>query len=139
MVAISSGAGRLGLYGTTAYAPARFAVRGLMEHLRTELVPAGVHVACVFPPDVDTRQMAEENRYEPAESFAISGSTKPITAERLAAAIVRAIDHRSYAVYANHSIAALATLGPLTAPLVRRIIDRQVRNARRSRDSRGPS
>lgn len=54
VVAVSSAAGLLGIFGYSAYAPAKFAVRGLMESLRAELVPRGVHVGVVFPPDVDT-------------------------------------------------------------------------------------
>ncbi|HEY4375788.1 MAG TPA: SDR family oxidoreductase, partial [Acidimicrobiales bacterium] len=68
IVAIASAAGVLGIFGYTAYGPAKFAVRGLMESLRDELVPHGVHVACVFPPDVDTPQLADENRFKPAET-----------------------------------------------------------------------
>ncbi|MCU1352840.1 MAG: hypothetical protein JWM05_2049, partial [Acidimicrobiales bacterium] len=130
IVAISSAAGLLGIFGYTAYAPAKFAVRGLMEALRDELRPVGVHVACVYPPDVDTPQLAEENRWKPAETAAISGTIKPLAAERVAASIVRAITRERFAVYPDRPTAALAALGPLAAPMVRRIVDRQVRAAR---------
>jgi len=131
IVAVSSGTALLGFFGYTAYAPAKFAVRGLMEALRSELAPAGVHVGCVFPPDVDTPQLAEENLYKPAETAAISGAVKPISAEKVAHGIVRAIERERYAVYADPGIAALSALAPLFAPLVRRYTDRQVRAARR--------
>ncbi|WP_328333943.1 SDR family oxidoreductase [Kribbella sp. NBC_00382] len=127
IVAISSSTALLGFFGYSAYAPAKFAVRGLMEALRSELKPAGVHVACVFPPDVDTPQLAEENLYKPAETAAISGTIKPITAEKVASDIVRAIEHRRFAVYSDPGIATLSGLGPLLAPVVRRFIDRRVR------------
>ena len=127
IVAISSSTALLGFFGYSAYAPAKFAVRGLMEALRSELKPAGVHVACVFPPDVDTPQLAEENLYKPAETAAISGTIKPITAEKVASDIVRAIERRRFAVYSDPGIATLSGLGPLLAPVVRRFIDRRVR------------
>jgi 3-dehydrosphinganine reductase len=98
--------------------------------LRSELKPAGVHVGCVFPPDVDTPQLAEENLYKPAETAAISGAIKPITAEKVASDIVRAIERRRFAVYSDPGIAVLSGLGPLLAPVVRRFIDRRVRAAR---------
>jgi 3-dehydrosphinganine reductase len=68
VVAVSSAAGLLGIYGYSAYGPAKFAVRGLMESLRAELNPHGVHVGVVYPPDVDTPQLAEENQWKPAET-----------------------------------------------------------------------
>ncbi|WP_158226763.1 SDR family oxidoreductase [Amycolatopsis vastitatis] len=130
IVAISSAAALLGIYGYTAYAPAKFAVRGLMETLRDELTPAGVHVACVYPPDVDTPQLAEENRWKPRETAAISGTIRPMAPETVASAIVRAVKRERFAVYPDRSVALLAALGPLAAPVLRRMVDRRIRRAR---------
>jgi 3-dehydrosphinganine reductase len=130
IVAISSAAGLLGIYGYTAYSPAKFAVRGLMQALRDELRPHGVHVGCVFPPDVDTPQLAEENRWKPAETAAIGGSIKPLTAERVARVTVRAIERERFAIHPDTATALLAGFGPLAAPVLRRLIDRKVRSAR---------
>lgn len=127
IVAVASGAGLHGFYGYTAYGAAKFAVRGLMEALRSELKPHRVHVACVYPPDVDTPQLAEENRYKPAETAAITGAVKPMAADAVAAKIVRAIERRRFAVYPSPSVAALAGLGPMFAPLLRRYADRKIR------------
>lgn len=131
IIAISSAAGLLGIYGYCAYGPAKFAVRGLMQSLRDEMRPHGVHVGCVYPPDVDTPQLAEENQWKPAETAAISGTIKPMTAERVAETIVRGIERRRFAIYPNRSTALLAGLGPLAAPLLRRMIDRKVRAVQR--------
>jgi 3-dehydrosphinganine reductase len=130
VVAISSAAGLLGIYGYTAYSPAKFAVRGLMQALRDELRPHGVHVGCVFPPDVDTPQLAEENRWKPVETAAIGGSIKPLTAERVARVTVRAIERERFAVYPDTATALLAGFGPVAAPLLRRLVDRKVRSVR---------
>jgi 3-dehydrosphinganine reductase len=132
IVAICSATGVLGIYGYSAYGPAKFAVRGLMECLRDELTPSGVHVACVYPPDVDTPQLADENRYKPAETAAISGSVRPMSAEAVAAATVRAIERKRYAVYPDRSIGLLAAFGPLIAPILRKLVDRRVRRTRRA-------
>ena len=129
IVAICSATGILGIYGYTAYAPAKYAVRGLMECLRDELRPRGVHVACVYPPDVDTPQLAEENLYKPKETAAISGTVKAMTAEAVASAVIRAIDRKRFTVFPDRSIGLLATFGPLIAPILRRLIDRNVRQA----------
>ncbi|QNE20655.1 hypothetical protein F1D05_25485 [Kribbella qitaiheensis] len=71
------------------------------------------------------------NRYKPAETAAVSGAVKPITADKVAKGIVRAIERERYADYADPGIAVLAALAPPFAPLVRRYTDRQVRSARR--------
>jgi 3-dehydrosphinganine reductase len=131
IVAISSAAGLLGIYGYTAYSPAKFAVRGFIEALRDELRPHGVHVGCVYPPDVDTPQLAEENRWKPAETAAIGGSIKPLTAERVARATVRGIEQERFAIYPDTASALLAGLGPLAAPVLRWRVDRTVRTVRR--------
>lgn len=133
IVAVSSGAALMGVYGYTAYGPSKFAVRGLLEALRAELKPHGVHVACVFPPDVDTPQLADENLYKPAETFAISGTVKPMTADAVAAKIVRAIERGKFAVYPNAEMSLFGGLAPLLAPVMRRYVDRKVRTVRRKR------
>jgi 3-dehydrosphinganine reductase len=102
-----------------------------MQSLRDEMHPHGVHVGCVYPPDVDTPQLAEENQWKPAETAAISGTIKPMTAERVAETIVRGIERRRFAIYPNRSTALLAGFGPLAAPLLRRMIDRKVRAVQR--------
>jgi 3-dehydrosphinganine reductase len=132
IVAISSAAALFGIYGYSAYAPAKFAVRGLMESLRDELRPHGVHIGCVYPPDVDTPQLAEENRWKPTETTAISGTIKPMTPERVAETIVRGIERERFAIYPNRSTAMLAGFGPPAAPVLRWMIDRKVRAARPS-------
>jgi 3-dehydrosphinganine reductase len=131
LVAVSSGAALLGIFGYTAYGPAKFAVRGLMEALRDELQPHGVHVACVYPPDVDTPQLADENQYKPAETSAISGTVKPMTAAAVADAVVRGMDRRTFAIYPNVEMRMLAAVAPPLAPVIRRLVDLRVRGARR--------
>jgi len=130
IVAVSSGAALTGIFGYTAYGPSKFAVRGLMEALRSELAPHGVHVACVYPPDVDTPQLADENRYKPAETFAISGTVTPMSAGAVAAKIVAGIERGRFAIYPNAQMAAVAGLAPPLAAIFRRFVDRQVRKAR---------
>ena len=72
IVLVSSGAGLVGIFGYTAYAPSKFALRGLAEALRAELRADGVGVSIVYPPDTDTPQFAEENRDQAAAKPAAS-------------------------------------------------------------------
>jgi 3-dehydrosphinganine reductase len=132
VVAVSSAAGLLGIYGYSAYGPAKFAVRGLMESLRAELVPHGIHVGVVYPPDVDTPQLAEENLWKPAETRAISGAIKPLPPETVAKAILAGIERRRFAICPDQATRALASLGGLLAPLLNWSFDRKVAAAQRS-------
>ncbi|MFF5982981.1 SDR family oxidoreductase [Streptomyces olindensis] len=134
VVAVSSAAGLIGIYGYSAYGPAKFAVRGLMESLRAELTPLGVHVGVVFPPDVDTPQLAEENRWKPAETRAIGGTITPIPAERVAEAIMAGIDGRRFLICPDTGTWALARFGSVLMPLLNREFDRRARKARAADD-----
>jgi 3-dehydrosphinganine reductase len=127
IVGVASAAALVGVYGYSAYGAAKFAVRGLMESLRTELHPLGVHVGCAFPPDVDTPMLADEEQYKPAETKAISGSIKPISADQVARAIVHGIDRRRPEIFADAQTRLLARTVATTPGLFRRLFDQRVR------------
>lgn len=133
IVGVSSAAGLIGVFGYSAYGPAKFAVRGLFESLRFELRPYGIHVGVAFPPDTDTPQLAFEEPYKPLETKRIAGIIKPISAEKMADAIVRGIQRRSYVITADAQTALLARIGGLVFPVLAWIFDRQVAAARRER------
>ena len=139
VVGISSAAGLVGIFGYTPYAPAKFAVRGLLEALRCELVPFGIHVGCVCPPDTDTPQLAYENRFKPPETRAISGQIKPITADRAAAAIVRGVERQQFLILADWQTRVLARTAGLLQGTYFGAFDRAVRKARREVTPRAPS
>ncbi|MFI9580601.1 SDR family oxidoreductase [Streptomyces sp. NPDC052236] len=132
VVAVSSAAGLIGIFGYSAYGPAKFAVRGLMESVRAELTPHGVYVGVVFPPDVDTPQLAEENRWKPAETRAVGGTIKPLTPEQVAAAIVAGIDRRRFVICPDTGTRTLARFGSVLVPLLNREFDRRVSAIRKA-------
>lgn len=84
VVAISSFAALLGVFGYSAYAASKSAVVGLAEALRNELRPRGVTVKVACPSDTDTPQLEYENRHKPAETKAIAGTVKPYSARYVA-------------------------------------------------------
>lgn len=130
IVGVSSGAG-IGVFGYSAYSPAKFAVRGLLEVLRCELAPYGVHVGCVCPPDTDTPQLEYENRIKPPETAAISGTIKPISADRVAESLVRGIEKRRFLIAPDLQTRLLARIAGLTPGLLHSTFDRQVGKAQR--------
>jgi 3-dehydrosphinganine reductase len=133
IVGVASAAALVGVFGYTAYGPAKFAVRGLCEALRQELAPHGVHVGCVYPPDVDTPQLAYENRYKPAETAAISGTIEALPASAVAEAIVAGIEARRFAIIPDLQTKLLARTAGLVPELYAAVFDRSVRKARRRR------
>lgn len=131
VVGVSSAAGLVGIFGYTPYAAPKFAVRGLLEALRCELVPYGVHVGCVCPADTETPQLAYENRFKPPETRAISGQIKAMPADRVAKAIVRGIERRQFLITADWQTKLLARTSGLLRGTYFASFDRRVRKARR--------
>ena len=89
IINISSMAGYLGVFGYSAYTASKYAVTGFSEVLRTEMKPHGIRVSVAFPPDTDTPQLANEKPFKPAETKAITGNAKALSAEKVADAILQ--------------------------------------------------
>ena len=138
VVGISSAAGLVGVFGYSAYSPTKFAVRGLLEVLRGELRPRGIHVGCVCPPDTDTPQLAYENRYKPAETFAISGAIKPYAADDVAASIVQGMERGRFLITPDWQTKVLARTSGLLRGLWFGYFDHRVSRTARTGGPRGP-
>ncbi len=133
IVLISSGAGLVGLFGYTAYAPSKFALRGLAEALRAELKPAGVAVTIVYPPDTDTPQLAEENLTKPAETRALTAAAGLWSAEAVARATFAGVRDGRFVVTPGWQLTALSWLHSLLAPVLRWSFDRTAARAGRTK------
>jgi 3-dehydrosphinganine reductase len=129
IVCISSFAGLIGVFGMAAYCPPKYAVRGLCETLRTELKPRGIHVASVYPTDVDTPGFAAELPQHPPEQDAMQGKVRPISPEIVVDAILDGIARDRKRIYPggwNWFLARLANGAPWVGD---RIVDRAVAKA----------
>jgi len=131
LVFVSSTVALVGIYGYSAYAPAKYAVRGLAETLRPELKPHGIVVACAYPPDTDTPGLARENEQKPEATKRISATIKPRTADAVADAIVRGIERNRIVITADPQTAALFRAGGLVAPVLNAAFDRKARDPRK--------
>lgn len=119
IVLVSSGAALFGIYGYSAYAPSKFAVRGLGEVLRVELAEHGIAVTLAFPPDTDTPQLVAENRTKPAATVAITAGGGLWSADAVAEAIVDAAMAGRFMVAPGITLGLLARLHSLLGPLLR--------------------
>jgi 3-dehydrosphinganine reductase len=131
IVGISSAAGLVGVFGFGAYAPSKYAVRGLMDALRAEVEAKGVYVGCAFPPDTLTPGFETENLIKPAETAAVSASIKPKLPEEIGAGLVRGIEKDRHVITFDPQTALLAHGGGLVAPIAYRLMDREVRRTPR--------
>jgi short-subunit dehydrogenase len=119
-VVIASGAALIGLYGYTSYAPSKFAVRGLAEALRSELVPDGVAVSVVYPPDTDTPGCREEVRLRPEMTSRLAAGEGLMTADAVVVAILRGVEGGRFTMAPGPSMTALSRLHSLVAPVLDR-------------------
>lgn len=88
VVTLGSVAGFAPVVGRPAYVAAKHAVTGLMEALRPELAPDGVHVAMVHPTFVTTRLATADGSQQRSETGV------QVTPEDVAAAVVDVVRHR---------------------------------------------
>lgn len=73
IVFTSSAAGQVGIFGYTAYAPTKFALRGFAEALHSELADnPNLNIQVAFPPDTETPGFEEENKLKPEVTKLIS-------------------------------------------------------------------
>jgi len=116
---ISSAAGLSGLYGYSAYAPSKFALRGLAEVLRVELAPQGIGVTLCMPPDTDTPQLTAEIPLRPAVTSRIAALGGVLSADQVAKALIRGMAANRFLVLPDRSVKALNLFGGLAGPPMR--------------------
>jgi 3-dehydrosphinganine reductase len=133
IINVSSVAGYLGIYGYTGYSASKFAVMGFTEALRFEMKPAGVLVSVVCPPDTETPALAHEHTLRPHETNVIAGNIKPVPAQKVGEAIVRAVGSSRYYVIPDALSAFYFRLKGLLPEVFFAIVDGDVRKARAQR------
>ena len=87
----SSIMGFMAIMGYTTYVPSKYAIFGLAEVLRHELLPYKIKVSILFPTDTDTPGLAEENIIKPEECKIISETGTLMTAEDVAKEFINGI------------------------------------------------
>ncbi|MEM9852257.1 MAG: SDR family oxidoreductase [Pseudomonadota bacterium] len=119
LVFVSSGAAFFGIYGYSAYAPSKFALRGLAEVLRVELAPQ-ITVTLAYPPDTDTPQLVAESRTKPATTKEITAGAGVWSADKVADVILRRARAGKFVAAPGVQMTALAALHSLAGPMLRR-------------------
>jgi 3-dehydrosphinganine reductase len=128
---VSSMLGFMGIMGYAAYTPTKHALVGLAEVLRQELIPYGIQISILFPPDTDTPGFEVENKSKPEETALLSSNVKLMTAQDVAEAFVDGLLRRRYFILPGEA-GLVWRVNRLFPWLVRWIADRQFRQARAS-------
>jgi len=127
IVNVASMAGFMGLYGYGAYCGSKFALSGFTECLRQDLLPHGVRVHLCYPPTTLTPGLARENEIKPPETWALEGSSRASSPERVAAAILRGVRRGRFQILVGFDSWMIWALQRLAPSLVRRFSDRVLR------------
>jgi 3-dehydrosphinganine reductase len=135
IVNISSMAGFLGAYGYTAYGATKYAVRGFSDALRAEMKPLGIAVHIVFPPDTDTPQLVYDNAHKPFVTKELSGAAKALSADAVAASIIKGITRRRYIITPGFDVTLYYHLSNFLGSLVYPLMDLLVLMAMRKERS----
>lgn len=132
IVFTSSMAGFLGMYGYTAYAPTKFAVRGFADSLRCEVKNRGIQLSVVFPPDTDTPGLAYETPFQPPVLVAMNENAPALKADVVAASILKGIKNNHYIITpGSDSSLFFQLVGLLGGGLVYKILDLFLSDAHR--------
>jgi 3-dehydrosphinganine reductase len=130
IVNVSSVAGLVGSFGYSAYAASKFAVTGLTEVLRNELIADGVRVSLLCPPDTDTPQLAQENLRKPPETAAISRGAGMVAPRVVATACLNGIRSGRFLILVGAESRFIYLLKRLAPALLYFVMDRIVRKQR---------
>lgn len=110
IVNVSSLAGLIGVFGYTAYGASKFGIIGFSATLRAESRLHGIKVSVLCPPDTDTPQLHEENKYKPAETRAVAGNARLLSPEAVADALLARLPGNRFLIFADRTSAMIHTV-----------------------------
>ncbi|MFW9902224.1 MAG: SDR family oxidoreductase [Candidatus Thorarchaeota archaeon] len=126
----SSVMGFMAIMGYTTYCPSKYAVFGLAEILRHELLPYNIKISVLFPVDTDTPGFAEENKLKPVECKIISESGTVMTAEEVAEIFIDGILNESFEILPGEAAVQIKDMRENPDDM-RAVLDRLYKRARR--------
>ena len=107
----------MAIYGYSAYAASKWALRGLAESLQMELRPFNVYVSVAFPPDTDTPGYETEMLTKPALTKMLSESGTLFSSTTVARDIVNGSTDGLFSISSGMDGWLLKQLHPGMSPL----------------------
>jgi 3-dehydrosphinganine reductase len=135
LVNVASIAALEGVYGYSSYCASKFAVYGLSQVLRAELRPRGIGVSVLLPPNTDTPMLEAEQVLIPAEMRPIYDSSRVLSAEQVAEAMLRGVAKGRFEVVPGLDSRLTARLHRLSPTPLRAYFDWRVRRKLGEADS----
>ena len=123
LTAVSSTLGQMGLFGYSAYCASKYAITGFFDCIRQDVLPYQLKVSVLFPADVDTPQLVEENLTKPAETKALSGTASLARPETVAVAYLNGIEAGTYHIEPGMANAGILWANRHLGPVTRWVID----------------
>lgn len=102
VVFVASQAGLMSMVGYSSYSPSKFAVRGLAESLRNELLPHNIAVSVAYPGNMDTPGYEEEMKVKPEATKQIEAMESLQSAEDVARALIHSMAKHEFALYGGN-------------------------------------
>jgi len=124
---VNSILGLMGLFGYSAYCASKFAVVGLSESLRQDLLPFNIKISVFYPPDTDTPLFHAENKIKPAETKALAGNIKVISPEKAALALLKGITKGRFTIIPGIRSKCIYRMRLWFPSLFRWLLDRQLK------------
>ncbi|KAL0570371.1 3-dehydrosphinganine reductase [Marasmius crinis-equi] len=98
---VSSVLGYMSIVGYSSYSPAKHAMRGLAETLRSELLLYGTSVHICFPTTIYSPGYEEENKTKPAVTLKIEETDEGQTPEQVAQALFKGVQNGHFHIGTN--------------------------------------
>lgn len=133
IINVSSGVAFMAVFGYSAYAASKWAVRGLTDVLRAELKQHNIRFTLAMPPDTDTPQLAGEEHLRPFELTVIAGSNKVYPPEKVARDILDGAERNRYIILTGADTIFYYWLSQLLGPLQYPVMDMVVADAVRKK------
>ncbi|KZV72401.1 oxidoreductase [Peniophora sp. CONT] len=96
LVLVGSIISYFGLVGYSTYCPGKFAIRGLAETLRQELLLYNISVHMYFPATIDTPHLANENKTKPSLTLKIEESDPILQPDVCAAGLLAGVQRGEF-------------------------------------------
>lgn len=128
---VSSLLGLMGIWGYSAYAASKFAVRGFAECLRCELKPYDIRVTVCYPPDTDTPQHENEKPFLPPETVAQAGTAGLLSADHVARILLEGIVKGKFNVVPGAQARFAEVANRLAPTVVHAVLDYDAGKVRR--------
>jgi 3-dehydrosphinganine reductase len=102
IVFVASQCGLMSCVGYTSYSPSKFAVRGLAEGLRNELLPFQIGVSIAFPGNMKTPGFEMEQMVKPKQTKQIEEGEPLQEPTEVARAMVHSLQKHEFAIYGGN-------------------------------------